>query len=146
MSARTVKKQKTDSEYGVAANLDSLPKLTVSQEWLVEARTEVFGTNDEMRLIPATRFVDSDWSRLFEQYYRERIVYVRSNETLLLRFAYDYEVDLNRIESEADLLRWTLHLCEKTWMTTERLHFFIEAVAQIKKFNLHRPLARARTK
>jgi len=52
---------------------------------------------------------------------------------------YDYEVDLDRIKSEAALLNWVLYLCEKTWMTTERLHFFIEAVGAIKKFGV-RPL------
>jgi hypothetical protein len=59
------------------------------------------------------------------------------NETVLLRFAYDYEVDLDRINSEADLLNWTLHLCGKTWMTVEHLGHFIETVAQIKGFKVH---------
>jgi hypothetical protein len=81
--------------------------------------------------------IDSTWSRLCDQFYQEQIVYVRTNNTVLLRFLYDYEVDLDQIKTEADLLNWTLHLCEKTWMSTERLHKFIEAVAQIKRFKVH---------
>jgi hypothetical protein len=137
MRVQSTQKQKSERAYGVASDLNSLPKLTVSQEWLDEAQTEVFGTKDEMRLVLATVLVDSDWSRLFDQYYREGIIYVRSNETLLLRFLYDYEIDLDRINSEADLLRWTLHLCGKTWMTSERLHQFIETVAAIKHLKVH---------
>jgi hypothetical protein len=132
----TIEKEKPT--YGVASDLDDLPPLTVSQEWLDEVHQQVFGDEDEMRPVNVSACVDSNWSRLFDQFYRERIVYVRDLNVLLLRFEYPYEVDLDEINSKAALLNWTLHLTEKVWMTLERLHLFIEAVAAIKKFNLHR--------
>jgi hypothetical protein len=136
MKTQTIEKEKP--LYGIAQDSDHLPRLTVTQAWLDEVHKEIFGEENEIRLVSASAYTDSNWTRLFDQFYRERIVYVRDVNVLLLRFQYDYEIDLDRIKSEAALLNWTLHLCEKTWMTTERLHFFIEAVAQIKKFNVHR--------
>src|SRR5215470_12551506 len=51
MPAQTIKKQKSDRKYGTAADLNSLPKLTVSQKWLDEAHDEVFGGENEIRLV-----------------------------------------------------------------------------------------------
>jgi hypothetical protein len=123
--------------YGIAADHDRLPVLTVSQNWIDEAEVELFGPPDEIRIVSLAAIADSNWSRLFDQFYKERIVHVRSNNVLRLRFAYLYEVDLDQIKTERDLLAWALHLCGKTWMTTERLHKFIEAVARIKRFNVY---------
>jgi hypothetical protein len=120
--------------YGIAEDSEHLPPLTVTQEMVDEAQAEIFGTEIVVSL---SAYTDSKWSRLFEQFYRERIVYVRNTNVLFLRFQYDYDVDLDRIKSEADLLRLSLHLCEKTWMTTERLHHFIESVGTIKKLNIY---------
>jgi hypothetical protein len=133
MSSKIMQKE----NYSIAQDSDPLPPLTVAQEILEKAHNEIFGGENEIRAVPPSAFTDSNWSRLCEQFYRERVVYVRNLNVLLLRFQYDYEVDLDRIKSEAALLNRTLHLCEKTWMTTERFHFFIEAVAAIKKFNIH---------
>jgi hypothetical protein len=72
-----------------------------------------------------------------EEYYRERIVYVRSNNVLHLRLMYDYEVDLDRIKTPANLLNWVAHLAEKTWMSNDVIRRFIQAVAEIKGFNIH---------
>jgi hypothetical protein len=124
-------------DFSVACDHDHLPELSVSQEWLDEAHEETFGPKDERRGVSLMAFCDSPWSHLFEEFHRQRIVHVLSNNTLLLRYQYDYEVDLDRIHSERDLLAWTHHLCGKTWMNTERLSHFIEAVARIKGFKVH---------
>jgi hypothetical protein len=100
--------------YGVASDSDHLPPLIVTREWLHEAHDEVFGGPDEFRAVPVSAFWDSSWADLFEQFYRERIAFVRNINVVLLRFAYDYEVDLDRIASPAALLNWVLHLCGKT--------------------------------
>jgi hypothetical protein len=68
---------------------------------------------------------------------RQRIVYVRSNHTLVLQFRYDYDIDLNWIRSESQLLRWVLHLSEKTGINSRHRHHFILAVADIKNFRVH---------
>jgi hypothetical protein len=72
-----------------------------------------------------------------EEYYRERIVYARSNNVLHLRFKYDYDVDLDRIKTPANLLNWVAHLAEKTWMSGESIRRFIQALAEIKGFNIY---------
>ena len=50
---------------------------------------------------------------------------------------HDYEIDLNRIKTERDLLAWTLHLSEKSWMTTAGLHEFISVIAKAKGLSVH---------
>ena len=57
--------------------------------------------------------------------------------SLLLRFDYSYEVDLDRIHCERDLLAWVLQLVEKPWMGAERVKLFAYVVADIKDFNIH---------
>jgi hypothetical protein len=84
---------------------------------LDRAETEICGAENEMRAVSPGAYTNPHCLQLFEQFYRERIVYVRDRNVLLLRFEYDYEVDLDRIESEVALLNWILHLCEKTWIT-----------------------------
>jgi hypothetical protein len=121
---------------GTVEDHDQLPQLCVTQAQLEEAEELVFGKNDEFKGVSIAAYCDSLWSRLTEQFYRERLVHVRSNNVLLLRFSYDYEVDLDRIKEERDLLAWTLHLVGKPWMTPRRTKQFIKAVAQIKGFNV----------
>jgi hypothetical protein len=138
MTTQTLKKQKLDRRYSIAGSLDSLPTITVSQQWIDEAHNEVFGTGDEFRPVPLSAYIDSSWSRLCDQFYRERITYIPDSQVLLLRFGgYPYEVDLDRVNSEGDLLRWVLHLSSKDWMTCERLYFFIEAVGEVKHLRIH---------
>jgi hypothetical protein len=123
--------------FGIAAAHEQLPVQTITQKDVDAAHDLVFGSGRENpRCVPLTAFADSEWSRAIEQFYRERIVHVTSNNVMLLRFAYDYEVDLDRIKTERDLLAWTLHLCGKTWMNTERISHFIEAVTAIKHFRV----------
>jgi hypothetical protein len=124
----------SDRRFGIAEDQGQLPVLTLTQEDVDAAHDETFGTDDDPKSVSLMAFVDSEWADLLEEFYRQRIVYVRSNEVMLLRFRYDYEVDLDRINTERDLLAWTLHLCGKTWMNTERVSRFSKAVAVIKDF------------
>lgn len=132
-------------EFAVVQNHSQLPALTVSLQELENARSDFWdakpeATNSSPRFPKGHSLVEilhAPCEKLARQFYQQRIVYVQSNETLLLRFAYDYEVDLDRISSPLELLGWTLHLCGKNWMTTEHLHYFIEAVCQIKDFKVH---------
>jgi hypothetical protein len=60
-----------------------------------------------------------------------------SKHTLTLNYLYKYEIDLDRIETERDLLAWMCHLCEKSWMTTERVRAVAVKIAEIKGFDLY---------
>lgn len=109
-------------------NQDDLPPITVTEEML-----------DQHQLpnpCTITDLIDSEWSRLTRQFYQERIAINRSNNTLHLRFVYDYEIDLDQITKPLDLLHWAAHLCQKTWMTADRVGRFIEAVCEHKAWNL----------
>jgi hypothetical protein len=66
-----------------------------------------------------------------------KIVIDPDNETVTLNFAYPYEIDLDRIQTVGDLLRWVLHLSEKDWMTAERLNYFITKVGKHKGFKIY---------
>jgi hypothetical protein len=59
------------------------------------------------------------------------------NGWITLNFAYPYEIDLDRIKTERDLLAWALHLTTKTWMNRKRLHYFIEKVGKHKNLNIY---------
>jgi hypothetical protein len=48
-----------------------------------------------------------------------------------------YEIDLDRIKTERDLLAWALHLTEKSWMTCSGLNHFITTVGEYKKFKIY---------
>jgi hypothetical protein len=122
--------------YSVVADHDQLPELTVTEQQLEAISKETFGDGTCLKLVSAKTYLDSPWQRTWEQFYRERIVHVESNNVLLLRFAYRYEVDLDRIKTERDLLAWVRQLAGKYWMAGERTEIFIEVVAQIKGFNL----------
>ena len=59
-----------------------------------------------------------------------------NNNTLMITIDYPYEVDLDVINSHGKLIEWVFHLSEKTWMTTDYLHEFIERVVSIKKWKI----------
>jgi hypothetical protein len=120
----------TSKFYTVTSDHDHLSELTITQEQVDAA----FGREDTGHSIGF--YCDSEWTRLRECFFQQRIVHVRSNNVLLLRFGYDYEVDLDRIKTERDLLAWVLHLVGKPWMGAERVKMFAKVVAGIKGLNI----------
>jgi hypothetical protein len=117
--------------YTVVADHDQLLELTVTQEQVDAVSPE------DGQAYSIGYYLDSEWTRLYKQFFRERVVHVRSNNVLLLRFQYTYEVDLDRIKTERDLLGWVLQLVGKPWTSAERVKVFADAVAEIKGFNIH---------
>jgi hypothetical protein len=119
----------TRSEYfTTVADHDQVPEITVTQQDVDAA----YGDPYQPRSI--SWYVNSEWARKFELFHQQHIVWVRSNNVLLLRFAYTYEVDLDRIKTEGNLLGWVSHLVGKPWMGPERTKMFIAAVCRIKRF------------
>ena len=55
---------------------------------------------------------------------------------IIILIAYPYEIDLDRIATKSDLLGWTVHLSEKTWMTTKYLSTFVKKVCLIKGWDI----------
>jgi hypothetical protein len=62
---------------------------------------------------------------------------VINSTTVTLHFRYPYEIDLSCINTEADLLAWTLHLCGKSWMNRLALKYFIRKVGKHKGFKIY---------
>ena len=44
---------------------------------------------------------------------------------------YIYSVDASDLDDSTHALEWVLHLCEKKWMTTQKIKFFIEKISDI---------------
>jgi hypothetical protein len=47
---------------------------------------------------------------------------------IIINPGFEYQIALNRCDTPEKLLSWIFHLSEKTWMTTEVLHKFIDLV------------------
>jgi hypothetical protein len=112
-----------------------MPPFSVTNEEFARA-----GQDLDKHLCRGVSLADPAWeayAEVKEPYYFERLVYVTNVEVLMVRFSYNYEVDLDRIHTERDLLAWALHFTEKTWIDTQRLHHFIEAVASIKHLSIY---------
>lgn len=60
---------------------------------------------------------------------------VKNNKSVVV-----YEIDLGRIITEADLLRWVTHLLGKIWMTRSVMCDLIRRIAEIKKERKERPI------
>ena len=48
-----------------------------------------------------------------------------------------YEVELDRIQTKAHLLKWMFHLAEKKWVTKELMMEFARRVCAVKGWNPH---------
>lgn len=68
--------------------------------------------------------------RIMEQEERLRKQVYVEGENLILNVAYEYPIELSRCDSMGKIVSWTVHLCEKTWMTTEILERFIRVAAR----------------
>ncbi|MBT3748748.1 MAG: hypothetical protein HN936_10030 [Bacteroidetes bacterium] len=56
---------------------------------------------------------------------------------VVINAGYEYNISLDTIKGHADILRWTHHLCEKTWMTIRILERFIEVAAHNAGLKIH---------
>ena len=65
-----------------------------------------------------------------------KIVMDTERGTCTLKFRYPYEIDLDCIRTQHNLLGWVRHLAGKPWMNSERLRLFIDAVAEQKGFRI----------
>jgi hypothetical protein len=124
--------------FSIIADHSALPKKTVDQDDVDLAYQESWGNGTKLGngLVwePSKALT---WKKVFHQFFSERIVFISSRNVLSLRFSdIDYDVDLDRIQTEGDLLAWVCHLTGKDWMNSERLRLFIEAIATIKGFRI----------
>lgn len=56
-----------------------------------------------------------------------------------------YDIGLNELKTERDILKWTLHLAEKSWVSREQLEDFICAATVAAGIDLHSENAPSQT-
>ena len=88
------------------------------------------------------KFIDMnklfEWSEKTKDLMNEIFIHNAKNNTITINSSYKYEIDLDRIATESNLLWWLDHLSAKTCMPKELLREFIRRVAQIKGWNYGR--------
>ena len=77
--------------------------------------------------------------QLFEEYFPEyarmgSVIY-ETEDAIVLNVCYEYAIEKSRIDTAEKILRWTVHLSQKTWMTKELLDFFILTACGAAKIN-----------
>ena len=65
----------------------------------------------------------------------------KSRKALTLRWAkwknFPYDIPLEHLQTEFGILKWTLHLAEKAWVTREQLRDFITAALEVGGIDIH---------
>jgi hypothetical protein len=72
------------------------------------------------------------WFQETLRFYEDNIEYNGKLNTLTLYFSHPYEIGLDRIKTHRDLLRWTLHLMQKPWMSPDSLRRVVLKIAALK--------------
>lgn len=84
---------------------------------------------------PTPLFNNENWKIKEAQLIKE--VYIDDNcVTFSFAQAQGYFIELKRINTPKKLLKWVLQLAEKSWMTPERLTFFIRLIGNHFGMNL----------
>ncbi len=61
--------------------------------------------------------------------YLQRAVRVQEGH-IVLGVGFEYNIALNRARTHTEILGWTWHLCEKTWVTPDLLRRFITVACE----------------
>jgi hypothetical protein len=76
------------------------------------------------------------YQAMMDQHEDDEKIYIEDGY-LVLNYAYEYNIVLDRIKSPSDVLGWVLHLSGKNWMNTERLVNFINKCAEANNTDYH---------
>jgi len=63
-----------------------------------------------------------------------RLVY-ETKKAIVLNVRCLYAIDKPQLDTAEKILRWTIHLSEKNWMTKELLNYFILTACHAAKIN-----------
>lgn len=66
-----------------------------------------------------------------EKNLRKQVRYLKSYNIIRIDLDYPYEIDMRRVKTKSDVLKWVLHLSGKTWMTFPALERFIELACRV---------------
>jgi hypothetical protein len=50
-----------------------------------------------------------------------------------------YDIPLKDLQTERGILKWTLHLADKPWVTREQLADFMDAALKVAGIDIHQP-------
>jgi hypothetical protein len=76
---------------------------------------------------------------IMAQYDIPKNIYFEDGYFVLKYGGYDYDISAEQIQNTADLLEWTLHLSEKSWMDSSRLRYFVSLVAKTNGIEIKYP-------
>src|SRR5262245_12324425 len=128
-------KAKPNRCYSIVESFAELPKITLSWEQVEEVVHKRFPSlpianedyQDRVRELAGGSYHNSAWVRLYQQYFTERLTYVREARALCIRYGEDghgVELSLEGINTAGDLLRAVLTLCRQEWATPAWINFF----------------------
>jgi len=64
-----------------------------------------------------------------------------SRKALTLRWGqwknFPYNIPLEHLKTERGILKWTLHLAEKSWVSREQLEDFMQAALEVSGIDIH---------
>jgi len=60
--------------------------------------------------------------------YKEKRVVTIEGNCVVLRITYEYQIELNRINSHKKLIEWVRHLCTKPWVDGQVIKQLIDVV------------------
>ncbi len=63
-----------------------------------------------------------------------RLIY-ETEDAIVLNVCYEYVIAKTRIDTAEKIIRWTVHLSSKTWMTKELIEFFTLTACGAAKIN-----------
>lgn len=65
----------------------------------------------------------------------------KSRQALTLRWGkwknFPYDIPLEHLKTERGILKWTLHLAEKSWVSREQLEDFMQAALEVAGIDIH---------
>lgn len=65
----------------------------------------------------------------------------KSRKALTLRWGkwknFPYDISLEELKTERGILKWTLHLAGKSWVSREQLEDFIQAALEVSGIDIH---------
>jgi hypothetical protein len=66
----------------------------------------------------------------------------KSRKALTLRWGgwknAPYDIELDQLKTERGILKWTLHLAEKSWVTRQQIEDFMHAALEVSEIDIHK--------
>jgi hypothetical protein len=104
---------------------NSLPTEIESPDWTERSENIIKNQHEEK-----TMDIDELRAKVLKKREElEKAVFIADGH-VVINVAYEYNIPLERCDTLEKILSWSVHLCEKTWMTLEILERFVYVAAK----------------